>query len=500
MYIYDLIPKNEIIVSGPLREYKGELIPTANLGNVAKNNILFIYAKVGNIKERVDIPKDASPYAIVYDDTVILSGKNMTLVKVNNARRALAYAYSNFYKIDYTRIKIIGITGTNGKTSTATMIYKILRHCGYKCGYIGTGKIEIDGRVITDDFYSMTTPDPPLLYSTISKMIECGVKYVVMEVSSHSIALEKIAPIYFECGVFTNLSPEHMDFHRSMWEYYETKASMFKNCAKAIINIDDAYGDALYESLNINKASVGVVYPAEVRAVQIKDKHLAGIEYFYKEKDLIFKLGLKLSGVYNIYNSLLAAKCVYMLNIKPRLIKEALASVEEIDGRMSVINSSPKVIIDYAHTPFAMENALKSVNSAKVSGQNIILVFGCGGDRDGSKRSSMGKIALKYADKIFITEDNSRSEPFEKILADILKEIDLSDKIQVIRDRKQAIRKAVLDAEENDIILLLGKGHERYMIKSGRTFRFSERDIVKEAMAERMMTNENKASLTAEFK
>ena len=499
MLITDLIPKEEIIYAPPLED-TDIIYPTNNFADVTEKHALFLYCGVGKEKkQRIVLKDNINPYCIVTDGDVEISS-DIPTVKVKNARRALSFAHMNINEIDTQRIKIIGVTGTNGKTTTANMIYCILKYAGYKCGFIGTGKIEIDGRALEDKFYSMTTPDPQKLYPTLKQMESEGCRYIVMEVSSHSLALEKISPLFFECGVFTNLSEEHLDFHKSMWEYYNTKAELFKRCKMAVINIDDNYGEDLFDSISYEKASVGVVYPSTVKAVQIKDKGLSGIEYFYKEKDLIFKVDISVSGIYNVYNSLMAAKCARLLGVKATVIKKALSAFNAPEGRMNIISHSPTVIIDYAHTPFAMENVFKSLNSSKDLGQKLITVFGCGGERDKYKRSKMGKIAEEYSDKIYITEDNSRGEAFEIILSHILKDIGSSQKMKVIKDRALAIRTAILEAQERDIIVLLGKGHEKYVIKDGEVTPFNEREIALGALEERKSDYENKARSCLELK
>ena len=275
---------------------------------------------------------------------------------------------------------------------------------------------------------------------------------------------------------------------------------MFKKCKRAVVNTDDSYGDILYDSLNIEKSRIGIVYPADAKAVEIKNKSFEGIEYFYKEKDLIFKLRLKLAGLYNVYNSLLAIKCTTMLGIKPNVAKSALNNLKQIEGRLTKVSDNPCVVIDYAHTPFAMKNALKSLYTAKTSGQKLIIVFGCGGDRDKYKRSKMGKLAIEYADVVYITEDNSRSESFEKILSDILSDIKASEKIRVIKDRETAILTAIKNADQKDIVALIGKGHERYIVKDGASLPFSEKQIVEKALQERKNKYENKTCTAGKIK
>ena len=426
------------------------------------------------------------PRAIICDTDRTLCCE-IPVIRVPDARRTLSFACSNFFEIDYRSVRFIAVTGTNGKTTTATMIYEIVKHAGYKAGFIGTGKIEMMGRSMTDKMYSMTTPDPELLYKSISDMQGAGCEVIVMEVSSHALALKKVAPIQFSHSVFTNLSPEHLDFHGDMEEYYQAKLSLFRQSDVGIFNADDEYSIRAMKECpdTCLPTSVGILWDADAMARDLILYDLSGSSYIYREAGLIFKVKLIPPGYYNIYNSLLALRCAISFGIRPCVAKEAINSMEGIDGRLEVIHDDVTVIIDYAHTEKAFENVLKTVNSAKRTRQKIITVFGCGGDRDKSKRPKMAALAEKMSDMVIVTQDNPRSENESEIISDILEGFTTPEKRRVITSRKNAITSAVVNADDGDIVLVLGKGHERYNIDANGYHDYDERQTIKDALAKR---------------
>ena len=491
MKISDLLKYESVIYIDPRLDTEKELKIATDPKECDEDSLLFFSKKVGRDTYNLPTFKDHGPYAIVCEwDTEELVCET-PLVRVNNVRWALASSYSEMYEIDYQRMKLVGITGTNGKTSTATMLYSILRDTGKNIGLIGTGIIKINDNVVSDDYHSMTTPDPSELYKILGKMKEFGCEYVVMEVSSHAISLSKVAPIKFECGIFTNLSPEHMDFHKDMEEYYRTKLSLFKQCKNGIFNMDDIYSRRAYDSVSCAKHSVGVINKAEAYATEIMQNGLNGSSFYYREKSLIFKQNLQLPGAYNIYNALMALKCAITLGIKPCLAKKALSELSGIEGRMEIIENDITVIIDYAHTPFALENLLKTLNSCKNIRQKLIVVFGCGGNRDKSKRPIMGEISSRCADTVIITEDNNRGEKFEDIATDIISGMKDDTHFTKIADRRAAITYAILGAKRGDIIAVVGKGHEKYKIDSEGYHRFDEREIISAALEKRRDRDES---------
>ena len=421
-----------------------------------------------------------------------LSGRD-NVFKYESARSLLAYACFRESEINLSRTKFIGITGTNGKSSTATLIKEILSYSGIRVGFIGTGRIECNGTVISDSNYSMTTPDPWILYPAIRKMqdAECGV--IVMEVSSHSLALDKLAPISFEYGIFTNLSSEHIDFHKSINEYFEAKLKLFKKCNNAFFNLDDYYGRVAYKDFKKRKVGVGILWQGDVWATGIQNHGFDGTEYMYRERTFLFKMRLSLAGIHNIYNSLFAAAVCIDMGIKPCDVKQALSAVALLPGRFEIIRNNVTVIIDYAHTPAAFEALLKEIRRAKLPSERLWTVFGCGGERDREKRPRFANVAEALADEIIITEDNTRSEPAEQIISDITRGFKTA-RYEVIRNRTEAIKRAIINADDGDIIAIVGKGSEKYNIDSEGYHAFDERALIDEALLCRSVESyENKA-------
>lgn len=469
--------------------------------NLIKEKTLFVLYKSINRNNdtRIEELLKMRPCAILTDINIDIK-TSIPIIYTKNARMAYSYAMYNFCKINPKSLSFYAVTGSCGKTTTATILYSIFRKANFKCGFIGTGKILINDSIETDKYYSMTTPDPELLYPLIQKMQSLGCEKIVMEVSSHALALHKVAPIKFECSIFTNLSSEHLDFHGSIEEYYKTKLSIFSQSKKAIFNLDDAYSRRAFLEIgeSLERYSVGVKNDADAVAKEIVFEGIEGSSYIYRERNLLFKIKLNLGGEYNISNSLLAIKCALLSGIEAKTIKEALQQITGIDGRLEKVCNTPSVIIDYAHTDNALENVLKFIKANKKSEQKLISVFGCGGERDKEKRPRMAKISEENADFTLVTSDNSRGENSREILKEIEKGFKKSYSYSVIENRAEAIREAILKSRDCDIILIIGKGHERYNIDSLGYHSFDEREIIKKALEERkIIQNENKNRNTA---
>lgn len=413
-------------------------------------------------------------------------------VRVKDARRAMAFAYSNFYEIDYSRLHIIGVSGTNGKTSTSLFIYSILRFAGIKAGFIGTGRIESDGEVISENNYSMTTPDPDLLYKSIKKMQLAACTAVIMEVSSHALTLGKVDPIPFKYGIMTNLSSEHMDFHKNMENYFQAKCKLFSLCSTGVFNIDDDYARRAYNERRARKISVGAVRQGDVYATDVEDMGFDGISYVYRTANFSFRAKLKTAGIYNVYNSMLAAVVCIDMGILPCVVRSAMKSIRALPGRFEIIKERITVIIDYAHTEGAFESVLKSIRSSKSSVQSLTVIFGAGGERDGKKRPRFAEIAEKYADRIIVTSDNSRNEDTKDIIADIIRGFK-EKSYEICEDRRRAIYDTVLNSEDGSVIAIIGKGAEKYNIDKDGYHPFDEKEIVYSALAIRRNGYEDKA-------
>ncbi len=454
-----------------------------------ENSALFITRRVSG-GYSVNINDLCVNTLLIISDNDFPDTVGVYIIRLPNPRAALARAYQAYYGIKNGDLTLIAVTGTNGKTSTTTLIYDILEEGGVKVGFIGTGLIKYGTHILSGEYYSMTTPDPDFLYSILAKMKSEGCTAVIMEVSSHSIALSKLEGLMFDIAVFTNLSGEHLDFHSDMEDYFRVKASLFENTKRAIINIDDEYGRRLYNIYKDKSLSVGIINKGDIYATDIDLEGIYGSTFFYRTKKLITKIKTKLAGAFNVYNILMAMAAAIEFGIAPCIAKGIINEHRGIRGRLEVVWKKPLIIIDYAHTPFALENALISLYSNLISRQNIICLVGCGGERDTKKRPEIARIATKYARHTVICEDNSRSEPFEKIASDILRGAPDKKNITVIEDRKSAIQYAISLAGENDIVAIIGKGHEEYIIDKNGKRHFSEREIVREYF-EVLISNEN---------
>lgn len=437
-----------------------------------------------------DLAAERGAVALVANEGAPLpSCVDMPVIRVSCTREACARIYAAYYGNPQKKMKIIGVTGTNGKTTVARMLFHILKQSGIKCGIIGTvgcesvsGKIDIRS---SDSLANMTTPDPEELYKILSVMEKDGVEYVVMEVTSHALALKKTAPIDFEFGIFTNLTEEHLDFHKNMNEYFEVKASMFSRCRYSVINYDDPYGKALSQRICgkvMGCSAQGKI--CEYSAYDIRYDGPSGIEYKLFSPMARLRVRCAIPGNFTVMNSLEAVACALEMGLSATDIRRALVSLSGVDGRLESVELGERprfsVFIDYAHTPDALANLLATARGFKKPDSRIILLFGCGGDRDRSKRKLMGQIASRMADFVIVTSDNSRSEKAEDIISEILIGMDKEKPYAVIPDRREAIIYAVRYAKERDIILLAGKGHENYEIDSEGKKPFCEKEIVRD--------------------
>ena len=412
------------------------------------------------------------------------------ILYVENTRHTASLLYNVWYGDPSSRLRIIGVTGTNGKTSVALMTLAILESAGYPCGFLGTvGYRSVDGVSLGEA--DMTTPDPQRLYCALARMVADGAEYAVMEVSSHALAQCRTDAIEFDTAVFTNLTEDHLDFHGDMENYYLAKRKLFSQSRRAVVNIDDASGRRLFRSLEQRRADKKScsLDTGDFCALLPKSKGALGIEYALKTADGIHRVSLPLAGDFQIINSLEAIAVGLMHGIPLETVKRALASLGGIRGRMEHVRAHERqdfdVFIDYAHTPDALERLLKSVRGFADDRARITLVFGCGGEREREKRKLMGQIASRLADTVIVTSDNSRSERTEDIIGEILRGIDKEKQYTVIADRREAIRRAILEyVRRGDVLILAGKGHETYQIDGDGKRYLDEREIVREALCE----------------
>ena len=425
-------------------------------------------------------------------EATLPSGISAPVIRVRSVRRAWALAESGIRNIDYGSLRFVGVTGTNGKTTTASLIKEILKDSGEKVGFIGTGKITVDDEIISPVNHSMTTPDPPLLYESIKAMQNAGCTAVVMEVSSHALFYEKVAAIPFEIALFTNLSEEHLDFHRNMTEYLECKLKLLSLSKSAIFNIDDHYFRNASEKCKIPKVTVGILWRGDVYATDVHKNGSGEYEYIYRTENYGFIAKTRLIGKFNVYNSLLALSGAIALGVAPYRAKESLARIHAIEGRCeTVADEEVRVVIEYAHTPRATESVLAELRDSKGGGRLIVL-FGCGGNRYREKRATTAATIEKYADEIYVTSDNPRNENPSSIIDDIVKGFSATAKYTVIESRREAINAAICEARRGDTVILLGKGAERYNIDCDGYHPFDEREVVREAIMKRG-ANESKS-------
>ena len=404
-----------------------------------------------------------------------ISGTAATTVVVKNTRYALSYAAAEFYDHPYKKFKLFGVTGTNGKTTTTYLVKSVLENCGHQVGLIGTNQNMIGNEVIPSRH---TTPDSLELMQLFDRMAKEGVTAVVMEVSSHSLALDRVASCRFDIGAFTNVTQDHLDFHETMDNYIDAKAILFKKCGVGVFNIDDE----AYEKLSGGCSCDVMTYSAKKKAdlwAQNIEYRATGVEFDLNYKDDCERVSLAIPGGFSVYNALTAAGCCLAAGLSLKEIADGLKTAKGVKGRIEVVqtNTDYTVIIDYAHTPDGLLNILNAIRGFAKG--RIVTLFGCGGDRDKTKRPQMGKIAGQLSDFCIVTSDNPRSEEPGAIIEDILVGMRETDcRYAVVENRFEAIEFALDNAKPDDIILLAGKGHEPYQILKDRTIVFDEREIV----------------------
>ncbi|MCR5207623.1 MAG: UDP-N-acetylmuramoyl-L-alanyl-D-glutamate--2,6-diaminopimelate ligase [Eubacterium sp.] len=399
---------------------------------------------------------------------------------VDNTREALSPICANFYGNPAEKLKLIGLTGTNGKTTTAFLVKQILESLGKKVGLIGTVQ-----NMVCDEVYPAhyTTPDPHELQSLFAKMVEAGCEYCVMEVSSQALAQGRVSSVDFLVGAFTNLTQDHLDYHKTFENYFEAKRLLFKRSKIAVINADDEYGLRITEGLSCKNYTYGVKNHNVDYCARNLNFSAKGVTYELV-CDTIGRVNCPIPGRFSVYNSLCAAAVVLSLGFDFKDVVVAVSGCKGVKGRIEVVPTDTDftVIIDYAHSPDGLQNIISSLR--EIAQGRIVTLFGCGGDRDKTKRPIMGNIAASLSDFCVVTSDNPRSENPSEIINDILEGMkDTQTPYKVIENRKEAIFWAVNNAEKDDIILLAGKGHETYQILPTGTIHFDEREAVAEALS-----------------
>ncbi len=416
--------------------------------------------------------------AVVCDHDLGLSNQ----VIVDDTRKAYSPICASFFGNPADSLKLIGLTGTNGKTTTTFLIKQILENVGKKCGLIGTVQNMVGSEIYPAHY---TTPDPHELQSLFRKMVDANCEYCIMEVSSQALAQGRVEGIRFHIGAFTNLTQDHLDYHKTWENYFESKKLLFKACDIAVTNVDDEYGLKIVDGCNCKTVTYGVDnMKADYTARNVRFSS-QGVKYdLIGEK--IGRVNCPIPGRFSVYNSLCATSVALILGVDFTDVLEAISNSNGVKGRIEVVptpNQAYTVIIDYAHSPDGLENIISSLK--EIANGRVVTVFGCGGDRDKTKRPKMGKIASDLSDFCVVTSDNPRSEEPGAIIKDILEGMkDSKTPYEVVENRKEAIAWAMKHAKKNDIILLAGKGHETYQILPTGTIHFDEREVVAEVLEE----------------
>lgn len=419
---------------------------------------------------------------IVIEKNVVLDNRDITIIKVEDTELALAKFSSIYYDEPSKKLNLIGVTGTNGKTSITYLIRSIFDAQREKSGLIGTMGTVIDGKLMEN---KNTTPDSLTIQRYLKSMVDTDTKYCAMEVSSHALALDRVEYMDFQLAVFSNLTEDHLDYHENMESYYKSKLRLFNKSKKYnIINIDDGYGKRILEEVDntVPIMTYGIEEKAEVYATDINLNN-KGVAFNLNSKKGSIPINLNLLGKFSVYNALAASACGIAYGLDLETIKVGLESVTGIKGRFEMIplEEDYTVIIDFAHTPDGLEKVLTTIDQF-AEGRKIVL-FGAGGNRDKRKRPIMGETVAKHADLCIVTSDNPRYEDPDKIIEDVLVGVNkVNGNYIAIRDRREAIEYALKNARPKDIILLAGKGHETYTIIKDKVIPFDEKEIVLEIL------------------
>jgi len=421
--------------------------------------------------------------AAVLVEKEISINKDVTCILTPNNREIMPQLAANYYQEPSKNMRVVGVTGTNGKTTITHLIKAILEEAGKTTGIMGT----LYARIGEDEKeYGNTTPEAFEIEEFMSLSRSKKGEYVIMEVSSHALDLHRVEKIHFNTAIFSNLSQDHLDYHRNMNNYKESKLKLFQMIPPedhnfCVVNADDTYGQDFINASGPACYTYGIKNKADVQAENLSIS-LKGSSFSVKYKNGDFNLNLKLIGLFNVYNTLAAVTFALEEGISPEIIKSALGKVNGVPGRFEQVNCGQDftVIVDYAHTPDGLENILKTGRQIKAN--RMITVFGCGGDRDRTKRPQMGEIAARYSDFSIVTSDNPRSEEPKSIIDDIIPGLDKvkDSRYAIIVDRREAIRQAIHLAKKGDLLIIAGKGHETYQLVKDQVLDFDDRKVAEE--------------------
>lgn len=421
---------------------------------------------------------DNGAIAIILEELPSITHNNVTYIVVENSQEALGIVAHNFYERPTDHLKLVGVTGTNGKTTIATLLYELFESLGYKCGLVSTVENRIDGEVVPA---THTTPDPIQLNELLNLMVIAGCTHAFMETSSHAIHQHRIAGLRYAGGIFSNITHDHLDYHKTFDEYIRVKKKFFDQLpsdAFAITNIDDKRGMVMLQNTNAQKITYSIQQPSDVKG-KILENGLSGLMMMVDGQEVHFRM----IGEFNAYNLLAVYAAATALGEDKHEVLRCLSVLKGAEGRFDYyISANEKVmgIVDYAHTPDALENVLSTIKKLRKGHESIITVVGCGGDRDATKRPIMGKVACDLSDKVIFTSDNPRSEDPFQILKEMETGLDTAGKRKFISiaDRKEAIKTAISLSKPEDIILIAGKGHEKYQEIKGVRHPFDDKQVL----------------------
>jgi len=449
----------------------------------ANDVFIAIRGSVSNGHEFIEKAISLGATAIVCDTFPDQMLDGITYVQVKDTNKAMAFMAANYFGNPSQNLKLVGITGTNGKTTIASLLYQLFKKAGFKVGLLSTVKILVDD---TEYPATHTTPDSITINHFLREMNEVGVEYCFMEVSSHGIHQKRTEALHFAGGVFTNLSHDHLDYHPTFAEYRDVKKSFFDNLPKsafALVNVDDKNGSVMMQNSSARKLTYALKTYANYKA-QILENQLSGLLLKINDNEV----WVRLIGTFNAYNLLAIYGTAVELGLDHFEVLRLLSELESVSGRFQFIISDNQItaIVDYAHTPDALDNVLKTINDIRTKNEQLITVVGCGGDRDTTKRPIMANIATSLSDKVILTSDNPRSEDPNDIIAEMEKGVEPQNykKTISIADRKQAIKTACQLANQNDIILIAGKGHETYQEIKGVRQHFDDMETVTQLLKE----------------
>lgn len=450
--------------------------------NITKNDVFVaIRGAVSNGHDYIEKAIALGATAVVCDTFPESISDHVTYIQVKDTNKALAFLAANFFGNPSQNLKLVGITGTNGKTTIASLLYQLFKKAGYKVGLLSTVKILVDDLEFKA---THTTPDSITINHFLREMNDAGVEFCFMEVSSHGIHQKRTEALHFTGGVFTNLSHDHLDYHPTFAEYRDVKKLFFDSLPKnafALVNTDDKNGSVMLQNTQARKLTYALKSFADYRA-QILENQLSGLLLKVNDNEV----WVRLIGTFNAYNLLAIYGTAVELGLDSLEVLRLLSELESVSGRFQYIISTEKItaIVDYAHTPDALENVLNTINDIRTKNEQLITVVGCGGDRDKTKRPIMANIASTMSDKLIITSDNPRTENPDDIIAEMEAGVEPQNykKTISISDRKQAIKTACQLANPNDIILIAGKGHETYQEIKGVRYDFDDMKMVKELL------------------